>query len=162
MTVLKIKKLLSIVMIFVIIMTFSGCMNKSTPSISLKSPDKINMYADGKHKQITKSGDKFDRTLFDRINVLINIRMPQEFSTALSVISENDITDAKKNAVEFIYDKPQITTINNGKSEKVQFSEIIFPLSGDWQNTAFIKTKDNSYIPVDLKENLDYLVKASM
>lgn len=159
---MRIKKLLSVVMIFILILTFSGCKNKSASSISLNTPDKINMYVDGKQKQITKSGDKYDQALFDRINALISIRMPQEFSTMEGAISENDIKEAKGYSVEFVYDKAQTVTINNGNKEKVQFLEIIFPLSEKWQNIAFIKTKDNFYSPVGLKENLDYLVKASM
>jgi hypothetical protein len=87
--------------------------------------------------------------------------MPQELETMKGPISETDIKEAKGYAVEFIYDKPQIITINIGNKEQFQFTEIIFPLSGKWENTAFIKTKDNIYTPVGLKENLDYLIKSS-
>lgn len=159
---MKIKKFISIILVVAIVFTFSGCKNKSVSGISLNAPDKINMYANGGQKQITKAGDKYDQTLFDRINVLVNIRMPQEFSIMEGIISENDIEEAKRYAVEFVYDKTQTVTIYNGNKEKVEFTEILFPLSGVHENIAFIKTKDNHYIGVGLKENLDYLVKASV
>lgn len=44
----------------------------------------------------------------------------------------------------------------------ILFTEILFPLSEKWQNTAFVKTKENSYTPIGLNENLDYLVKLSV
>lgn len=70
--------------------------------------------------------------------------------------------DARGLSVEFIYDKTQTAEINNGSNKKIQFTEIIFPLGGKWENTAFIKIEDNSYIPVGLNENLDDLVKLSV
>jgi hypothetical protein len=155
---MKIKNLVSAIMLFVIIFAFLSCKSKNISSISLNQPDKINMYVNGKQKQITKNGSEYDQTLFQRINVLVNIRIPQEFSTMKVEISDNDIKEFKGYAVEFVYNKIQTIAIDN---KKVQFTEVVFPLSEKWQNTAFIKTKDNSYMGVGLKENLDYLVKTS-
>ncbi|MDF2884640.1 MAG: hypothetical protein K0R54_5209, partial [Clostridiaceae bacterium] len=112
----------------------------------------------GKQKQLTKNGSEYDQTLFQRINVLVNIRIPQEFSTMKVEISDNDIKEFKGYAVEFVYNKIQTIAIDN---KKVQFTEVVFPLSEKWQNIAFIKMKDNFYTGVGLKENLDYLVKTS-
>jgi hypothetical protein len=135
-----------------------GYKNKNTSSVSLNSPDKINLHVDGKQKQITKNGDKFDQTLFDRIKVLINIRMPQQFSAALCITTQDDIKEAKENSVEFVYDKAQTVAINNNK---VQFTEIFFPLSDKWKNAAFIMENGKLRNIVGIKENLDYLVKVS-
>lgn len=143
------------------IFVFPGCMNKRNLNSSLNAPNKINMYVNGKQKQITKSGDKYDQTLFNKINVLVNIRMPQELATAKFAVSENDIKDVKGYAVELVYDKPQTLNMNNG-NKQMQFTEIIFPLSEKWENIAFVKTKENFYTPVGLNENLDYLVKSSV
>lgn len=52
--------------------------------------------------------------------------------------------------------------INYGSKERIEFTEVVFPLIEKWQNTAFIKKKDNAYVPVGLRENLDYLVKAAI
>lgn len=156
---MKPRNFILTIMMIVMIFTFAGCKNKNTSSDKLNPPDKINMYADGEQKQITKKGDKFDQTLFDRINVLIDIRLPQELSTMNGVISDSDVKEFKGYAVEFVYNEMQTVTIDN---KKVQFTEIVFPLSEKWQNSAFIRTKDNIYTGVGLKENLDYLVKASM
>jgi hypothetical protein len=162
MIIIKIQKSISIILLMSITFAFSGCTNKKNMNNILNTPDKINIYADGKQKQITKSGDKYDQTLFDRINVLVNVKIPQGLYTVKSPISEKDIKEVKGYAVEFVYDKSQTVTINNGNKVQVQFTEIIFPLSERWENTAFIKTKDNFYTSVGLKENLDYLVKLSV
>lgn len=158
---MKIRKSVIIILIVTIILSFFWYQNKYNYSINLKTPNKINLYVDGKQKQITKSGDKYDQTFFDRINVLVNIRMPQEFSPMKGPVSESDIKEVKGYAVEFVYDKTQTVAINNGNMGKIQFTEIIFPLSEKWQNIALIRGKNNSYTPVVLKENLDYLVKSS-
>lgn len=146
------------IVIILMIFTLMGCKNKNSSSVSLNSPDKINLYVDGNQKQVTKNGDKLNQTLFHRINALINIRMPQQFSAMLGIITQNDINEAKKNSVEFVYDKSQTVTIDNNK---VQFTEIFFPLGDKWQNEAFIMTNGTLCNIVGIKENLDYLVKAS-
>lgn len=156
---MKGKKVILIFLIISVIFTLTNCKNKSSTAMGLNSPDIINMYADGKQEQITKKGDKYEQTLFDRINVLINIRMPQEFSAMLGIISDDDIKEFKGYEVEFVYNKVQTVTIDNVKEE---FTEVVFPLSEKWENTAFIKTNDNSYKGVGLKENLDHLVKAAV
>lgn len=158
---MKTGKWILIIMVVAIVFAFGGCESKSISSVSLNPPDKINIYADGKQKQITKSGDKYDQAIFDRVNFLVNIRIPKELATVKSETSENDIREAKGYAVEFVYDKPQRLTISNGNKKQVQFTEIILPLSERWQNIAFVKIKDNLYTPIGLNENLDYLVKAS-
>lgn len=156
---MKIKNPILIILLFVTIFALSGCkINNSIPSINLNQPDKINMYVDGKQNQLTKNGNEHNKTIFDRINVLVNIRIPQEFSTMKGKISDNDVKEFKRYSVEFIYNKVQTVTIDN---KKVQFTEVVFPLSEKWQNKAFIKNKDNIYIGVGIKENLDYLVKTS-
>lgn len=159
---MKSRNSILVIMIILMIFTFAGCKNKNTSSVRLNSPDKINMYADGKQKQISKSGDGYEQTLFERIKSLIDIRIPSELSVAQSVYTENDIKDIKAYSVEFVYDKPQTVTIDNGNKAQVKFTNIYFPLGGKWQNTAFIMIKDNQYTIVGLKENLDYLVKASV
>ncbi|MBZ9626235.1 hypothetical protein G9F71_025865 [Clostridium sp. FP2] len=159
---MKMKKSIPIILLVAIVFTFSGCKDNDNLGSGLNTPNKINMYVDGKQKQITKSGDKYDQTLFDRINVLVNIKIPKELSLVKSEISENDIKEVKGYAVEFVYDKPQAVTINNGNEVQVKFTKIIFSLSKKWGNIAFIQTKDNSYIPIGLNENLDYLVKSSV
>lgn len=156
---MKIRNSILTVIIIVIVFTFAGCTNKKAISVSLNTPDKINMYADGKQNQITKNGSDYDKTIFDRINLLVNVRMPKDFSAMEGGISDNDIKDFKGYAVEFVYDKVQTTTIDN---RKVKFNEIIFPLGEKWHNTAFIKTTDNFYNGVGIKEDLDYLVKAAV
>ncbi len=154
---MKIKNL--ILTVIIIIVVFAVCAKKNTTSVSLNTPDKINMYADGKQKQVTKSGSDYDKTLFNRVIALVNIRMPQNFSAMKSEISEKDIKEFKGYAVEFVYDKMQTTTIDN---KEVKFNEVIFPLGERWQYTAFIKIKDNFYTGVGINANLDYLVKAEV
>lgn len=167
---MQLKKILPIVLLIVLIFTLSACNGKfsrgvntsDTFSSNLNTPDKINIYAEGKVKQITKNGDKFEQVLFDRINELVNIKIPKDFSTALLSLSDRDLKEIKSYTVEFIYNKPQSTTIDYGKKEMIQFTEIIFPLTEKWENTALIKKKNNTYIPVGLRENLDYLVRSSI
>lgn len=156
---MKLKDFILTISIIVIIFAFAGCANKNATSISLNAPDKINMYADGKQKQVTKNGSDYDKTLFDKVTFLVNVRIPQNFSVMKGEISDKDMKDFKGYAVEFIYDKVQTTTIDN---KEVKFSEVIFPLGEKWQNTAFIKTTDNFYEGVGIKGNLDYLVKTSV
>lgn len=155
---MKFRNAILDIMIILMIFTLVGCKNKKIPSVSLNSPDEINLYVDGKQKQVTKDGDKFDQTLFDRINALINIRMPQQFDAILGIITDNDIKEAKKNSVEFVYDKSQTVEIDNNK---VKFTEIFFPLSDKWQNEAFILEKGKILNVVGIEENLDYFVKSS-
>jgi hypothetical protein len=156
---MKLKNLILTISVIVIVLAFAGCANKKATSISLNAPDKINMYADGKQKQVAKKGSDYEKTLFDRVTFLVNVRMPQSFSAMKGEISDKDIKDFKGYAVEFIYDKVQTTTIDN---KEVKFSEVVFPLGEKLQNTAFIKTTDNFYVGVGIKENLDYLVKTSV
>lgn len=157
---MQIKKTVSIILLLVMIFSLSGCREKF--SSSLNTPDKINIYTEGKQKQITKNGDEFEQILFDRITELVNIKVPKDWSAIKSTISDNDLKEVKAHAVEFIYNKPQSTTINYGKKEKIEFTEVVFPLSEKWENTAFIKKEDNTYVPVGVRENLDYLVKDSI
>lgn len=174
---MKFRKQIVTVLLIATIFTISGCKNKDKDTLSsdlknseqtnainnlLKTPNKINMYADGKQKQITKSGDMYEQTLFERIKFLIDIKIPPEFSVSKGIYTETDIKDVKAYSVEFVYDKPQTVTINNGNKTQVEFTNIYFPLGDKWQNTAFIMTKDNQYTLVGLKENLDYLIKASV
>lgn len=156
---MKIKSLILTIIIVGIVFTFSNCANKNVTSISLNIPDKINMYADGKQKQITKSGSEFDKTLLNRVTDLVNVRMPQNFSAMKSEISDTDIKEFKEYAVEFLYDKVQTTTVDN---REVKFYEVVFPLGERWQNTALIKTTNNIYEGVGIKEDLNYLVKAAI
>lgn len=156
---MKIRNSILAVIIIAIVFAFAGCTNKNATSVRLNEPDKINMYLDGKQKQVIKNGSDYDRTLFDRVNFLVNIRMPQNFSAMKGEISDKDIKDFKGYAVEFVYDKVQTTTIDN---RRVKFNEVVFPLGERWRNMAFIKTKENFYEGVGIKENLDYLVKASV
>ncbi|QAT40952.1 hypothetical protein [Clostridium sp. JN-9] len=156
---MKIKSLVLVIILFVGTLAFSGCKNKNISSINLNQPDKINMYVSGKQKQLTRNGSDHDKAIFDRINVLVNIRIPEELSAMKGEISDNDIKEFKGYAVEFVYKNVQTVVIDN---KKVQFTEVVFPLSEKWQNTAFIKAKDNFYTGVGLKENLDSLVKASV
>jgi predicted small lipoprotein YifL len=157
---MHVKKYIAIILILVLLFTLAGCKDKFSGSLSI--PDKINIYSDGKQKQISKNGDKFDRTLFNRINELVDIKIPKDLSTLKCIISDNDLKEVKGFAVEFIYSRPQSVTINYGKKEKIEFTEIVFPLTEKWQNAAFIKKKDSTYVPVGLRENLDYLVKAAI
>jgi len=153
------KKSISIILLLVVVFALSGCGDKY--SGSLNPPDKINLYVNGNHKQITKNGEEVDQTLFNRINELVEVRIPKDFSTIQSALTDNDIKEVKGYAVEFIYNKPQSITIEYGEKKKIEFTEIVFPLTDKWQNIAFIKEKD-SYTPIGLRENLDHLVKASL
>lgn len=167
---MQVKRLTVLILLMVLVFVLSGCTQKYSSSSDtqdqfsgkLNIPDKIIIYAEGKQKQITKNSDKFEQVLFDRINQLVEIRIPKHFSTARCEISDADLKEVHSYAVEFVYNKPQNTTINNGKAEKIEFTEILFPLSKKWENITFIKQKDNYAIPVGLHENLDYLVKASI
>lgn len=156
---MKIKNSILMVIIIVIVCAFAGCSNKNAATVNLNAPDKINMHANGKQKQVTKNGSDYDKTLFERVNFLVNARMPQKFSAMKGEISDKDIKEFKEYAVEFIYDKVQTATID---SRDIKFNEIIFPLGERWQNTAFIKITDNFYEGVQIKENLNYLVKVSV
>lgn len=157
---MRVKKFISIALFIIAMLVFSGCKDKFSGSLNI--PDKINICAEGKEKQIVKDGDKFDQALFHRINELVQIRIPKELSVLEGEFSDKDLKEANVYAVEFIYSKPQSIVINYVRKEKIEFKEIVFPLTERWQNTAFIRKIDNSYVPVGLRENLDYLVKASI
>ncbi|MDA8440822.1 MAG: hypothetical protein M0Z55_00380 [Peptococcaceae bacterium] len=131
--------------------------NVQTDSIS--TPDKIDIYANGSQKEITKNADPFDQKLFDNINRLIMARIPQNISVAQSLLSKSDLENLKEFAVEFKYNNPQTVTVNNGDEIKIQYNDIVFPLSGKWENAAFIKETNNTYLPVGLNEDLNYLVR---
>lgn len=174
---MRLKKTMAAILVVAAVLTLGGCKSRDKEALNtslkdseknsavnnlLKTPDKINMNADGKQKQLSKSGDAFEQTLFDRIKFLIDVRLPSELSVMQGAYSDNDIKEVKSFSVEFIYDKPQTITINNGNKTEIEFTSIYFPLGTKWQNTAFIKTKSNYYTPVGIKENLDYLIKASV
>lgn len=55
-------------------------------------------------------------------------------------------TKMKEYAVEYIYDKPKsIANRIDGNIEKIQYTEILFPLSDEWRNSALIKTIDDHF-----------------
>lgn len=101
MIIVKLRKSIASILLVVMVFVFSGCSNKDKETLNsdlknagqintinnlLKTPDTINMYVDGKQKQVRKNGDKYEQTLFERINFLIDIRIPSEFFVLLGHI----------------------------------------------------------------------------
>lgn len=82
---MKIRNWSLLFIVVSIVFAFTGC--KRTSSVSLNVPDKINMYADSKQRQIAKNGSEYEETLFNRINALTNIRLPRELGIVKSEIS---------------------------------------------------------------------------
>jgi hypothetical protein len=163
---LKIKHSILAIITIVIVFSLVGCVNSSTPNVSgntlFNTPDKINLYVNGKQKLIVKNSDKTEQALFDRINALIDIKIPKELFVVKSAFSEDDIKEAKEYSVEFIYSSIQTQNISNENEVQIQFTKVYFPLDEKWENIALIEMNDGSYIPIELMEDLDTFVKAAV
>jgi hypothetical protein len=160
---LKLKLLTSIILLIAIAFTFTVYKNKKDSYSSLSTPDRINIYADGRQKQIIRS-DKNDQVLFNIIYNSVEVKSKGGLSGMLGFYTGNDIKEIKGYGIEFVYNKPQTITVKSGK-QQIQFTEVNFPLSERWKNSVFFKGVDNFYHPmgpITLDNNLDALIKSSV
>lgn len=154
------KRIILSLLIIAIMIGFTCCSFKTRAN--LYQPDKIIMYSNDKQKDLIRNKDQYSKILYDRIFELTKTRMPETLSTIKMPVSDKNIKEAKRNAVEFIYNKPRYIIVDNGNKTKIEYNQMIFPLNQQYQNITFIKQTDGYYTPVGLMENLDHLVEAAM
>lgn len=130
----------------------------------IKAPNIITVYYKGEQKQIVKNSGMKDSNGEDLYKIICDslvFKIPEEVGED-KFLSEksNEIKVAKESAVGFIYNKPKkITAINNKNSEQVQYTEILFVLDGKFSDSVYVKTRENSYLFVGLRNNLSNMIK---
>lgn len=145
-------------LIVTILFVLAGCSSKTNGN--LHNPDKIIVKVEENQKELEKGKDKYSDVIFDRILELIEIRTSSNLDLVTMEIFDDMIKEAKKNCVILIYNKPVSDILENGNKEKIQYTEFIVSTEKEYENVAFVKEVDGQYIPIGLKENLDYLMKS--
>lgn len=109
------------------------------------TPDKINLYYNEEQSQVTKVEDP---QFFDQILRLIVFEKGDMMSGGNAPLSEEEVNEMRKSAVEYFYNKPISIQINNGdgKSESIKFKSILFPIDEKWNGAAYIQTTDSTYL----------------
>lgn len=93
--------------------------NLNNESNTLKTPSKINLYYNGEQKEIVRNTNKGSQDVFKDIYELMVFQMPKIIGVDNScIISDTEVEEIKVYAVEFIYNKPQKTTVNNAGNVK--------------------------------------------
>jgi len=122
------------------------------------TPDKINLYYNEEQSQVTKVEQPQS---FDQILRLIVFEKGDMMSGGNPPLSEEEVNEMKKSAVEYIYNKPISIPINNGdgKFEKIKFTSILFSIDEKWNGAAYIQTTDSTYLYLVSRSRLDFMLK---
>jgi hypothetical protein len=122
------------------------------------TPDKINLYYNEEQTEVTKIEQPQS---FTQILSLIVFEQGDMMSGGNPPVSENDVNEMKKSAVEYVYAKPISIQINNGndKIEKIQFTSILFPIDKKWNGAAYIRTTDLTYLYLTSRPSLDFMLR---
>ncbi len=122
------------------------------------TPDKINLHYNKEQHQVTKVEQP---QTFDQILGLIVFEKGDMMSGGNSPLSEKEVNEMKKSAVEYIYNKPISIKINNGDDnpEKIKFKSILFPIDEKWNGAAYIQTTDSTYLYFVSRPSLDSILR---
>ncbi|MET3938920.1 hypothetical protein ABIC22_001732 [Paenibacillus sp. PvP094] len=122
------------------------------------TPDKINLYYNEEQSQVTKVEDP---QFFDQILRLIVFEKGDMMSGGNAPLSEEEVNEMRKSAVEYFYNKPISIQINNGdgKSESIEFKSILFPIDEKWNGAAYIQTTDSTYLYFVSRPSLDSILR---
>lgn len=115
-------------------------------------PDKIKLYYEGEQKEVTRTEQP---EYFDGYYVLIDFEKADMMSGGNPPVTEDDIEEMKKSAVEYVYDNPVSIEINTGDGiETIQFTSILFPVEEKWNGANYIRTTDSTYLYMNSRPNL--------
>ncbi|WP_433922312.1 hypothetical protein [Paenibacillus taichungensis] len=122
------------------------------------TPDKINLYYNEEQSQVTKVEDP---QFFDQVLRLIVFEKGDMMSGGNAPLSEEEVNEMRKSAVEYFYNKPISIQINNGdgKSESIKFKSILFPIDEKWNGAAYIQTTDSTYLYFVSRPSLDSIIR---
>ena len=122
------------------------------------TPDKINLYYNEEQSQVTKVEDP---QFFDQILRLIVFEKGDMMSGGNAPLSEEEVNEMRKSAVEYFYNKPISIQINNGdgKSESIKFKSILFPIDEKWNGAAYIQTTDSTYLYFVSRPSLNSILR---
>lgn len=120
--------------------------------------DKINLYYNEEQSQVTKIDDP---QFFDQILRLIVFEKGDMMSGGNAPLSEEEVNEMRKSAVEYFYNKPISIQINNGdgKSENIKFKSILFPIDEKWNGAAYIQTTNSTYLYFVSRPSLDSILR---
>ncbi|MBO2944223.1 hypothetical protein JJQ72_09615 [Paenibacillus sp. F411] len=156
---MKINKLNSIILLLAVALGFIlGWLLMPSVVNDKWTPDKISLYYNEEQSQVTKVEQP---QIFDQIIHLIIFEKGDMMSGGNPPLSEEEINEMKKSAVEYFYNKPISIQINNGdgKSEKIKFKSILFPIDEKWNGAAYIQTTDSTYLYFVSRPNLDFILR---
>lgn len=162
---MKTRKIFPIILLAILLIVFMiygwNEYHLNNESNTLKPPSKINLYYNGEQKEIVRNTNKGGQDVFKDIYELMVFQMPKIIGVDNSCkISNTEVEKIKAYAVEFIYNKPQKTTVNNaGNVNQIQYTEMLFSIGEQHEDNVYIKTIDNSYLFVGTRPNIKYLVK---
>jgi hypothetical protein len=155
---MKINKAIFIMLIIAVALGFVfGWYLKPSGEHEKWIPDKINIYKNGEQEQITEVEQPQS---FEQIRRLIVFEKGDMMSGGNPPVSEADVNEMKKYAVEYVYDKPISILINNGndKIEKIKFTSILFPIDEKWNRAAYIQTIDSAYLYIVSRQSLEFSI----
>lgn len=156
---MKMNKLIPIMLLTAMALGFAfGWFIKPSDQRAKWTPDKINLYYDNEQREVTKEEQPQS---FDQILHLIVFEKGDMMSGGNPPLTEEEIDEMKKSAVEYSYDKPISIQINNGddKIEKIKFKSILFPIDEKWNGAAYIQTTDSTYLFLVSRPSLDFMLK---
>ncbi|WP_223068315.1 hypothetical protein [Paenibacillus caui] len=156
---MKINKSIPIMLLIAVTLGFVfGWYMKPIGEHEKWTPDKINLYYNEEQSQVTKVEQPQS---FDQILRLIVFEKGGMMSGGNPPLSEEEVNEMKKSAVEYIYNKPISIQINNGdgKIDKIKFTSILFPIDEKWNGAAYIQTTDSSYLYFVSRSRLDFMLK---
>lgn len=122
------------------------------------TPDKINLYYDDEQKEVTREEQP---QYFDQIVSLIVFDKGNMMSGGNPPLTEEEVNEMKKSAVEYIFNKPISIQINNGdgKIDKIKFSSILFPIDEKWNGAAYIQKTDSTYLYLVSRPDIDFMLR---
>ncbi|MDK2991617.1 MAG: hypothetical protein PWP48_850 [Clostridiales bacterium] len=156
---MKINKLNFIMLLLAVALGFIlGWFLKPSGEHDKWTPDKIILYYNGEQSQVTKVEQP---QTFDLILRLIVFEKGDMMSGGNPPLSEEEVKEMKKSAVEYIYNKPISIQINNGdgKIETIKFKSILFPIDEKWNGAAYIQTTDSTYLYFVSRPSLDFILR---
>jgi len=121
-------------------------------------PDKINLYYNEKQNQVSKIEWP---EVYERILKSIVFEKGEMMSGGNPALTEEEIIEMKKSAIEYIYEKPLPIQIVHDQDniEKVNFKSILFPIEEKWNGAAYIQTTDSRYLFLITRTNLFLILK---
>ncbi|PWV95708.1 hypothetical protein DFQ01_12553 [Paenibacillus cellulosilyticus] len=122
------------------------------------TPDTINIYAKDKTMELTAASFP---DLYKKVTRLIVFDELKKVAGGEPPVSADDIVEMKKNAIEYVYNKPISIQMSDydGNVKTIKFTEILFPIYDNGETPVYIRTTDDVYLFLEHRSSLQWMVK---